>query len=227
MNSRRQDEDLFAESTMTFGEHLEELRGSLGRALVGLLVAFLVALLFASTVVRWIQSPLENALVRFYQSRGHEQLAANFDGTPPEELSSMISDRGLAPEKMYLQSDQLERLANGELPVLNTQAEALSTIQLVEVTVWRPTQQRIKALNAHEPFMIWLKAALITGVILSSPWIFWQIWNFVAAGLYPNEKRYVYSLLPFGLGLFLTGCGLAFFFVFEPSWIFCSNSIAR
>ena len=64
--------------------------------------------------------------------------------------------------------------------------------------------------------MIWLKAAFITGLTIASPWIFYQIWNFVAAGLYPHEKNYVYLYLPFSLGLFLAGAAMAFFFVFRP-----------
>ncbi len=54
------------------------------------------------------------------------------------------------------------------------------------------------------------------GVLLASPWIFYQIWHFVAAGLYPHERHYVHMYLPFSLGLFLLGAALAFFVVFEP-----------
>jgi sec-independent protein translocase protein TatC len=64
--------------------------------------------------------------------------------------------------------------------------------------------------------MIWIKAALVAGAIVSSPWIFYQIWLFVAAGLYPHEKKYVYLYLPISLGLFLAGALLAFYFVFRP-----------
>ncbi len=73
--------------------------------------------------------------------------------------------------------------------------------------------------------MIWIKAALVVGAIVSSPWVFLQIWNFVAAGLYPHEKNYVHIYLPFSLGLFLAGAALAFFFVFDPvlKWLFSFN----
>lgn len=74
----------------------------------------------------------------------------------------------------------------------------------------------IKSLNPHEMFMVFVKAALIVGVVFSSPWVFWQAWSFVAAGLYPHERRYVYVFLPISLGLFLAGVALAFFFVFQP-----------
>lgn len=64
--------------------------------------------------------------------------------------------------------------------------------------------------------MIWLKAAFIAGFLLASPWVFYQVWSFVAAGLYPHEKKYVGVYLPLSIVLFLGGAGLAFFFVFEP-----------
>ena len=64
--------------------------------------------------------------------------------------------------------------------------------------------------------MIWIKAAFIGGIILSSPWIFYQIWQFIAAGLYPHERKYVYIYLPFSLLLFFGGAAMAFFVVMEP-----------
>src|SRR5436190_23444194 len=45
----------------------------------------------------------------------------------------------------------------------------------------------------------------MTGLVLSSPWVFFHIWAFIAAGLYPQEKRLVNVYLPFSLFLFLTG----------------------
>ncbi len=53
--------------------------------------------------------------------------------------------------------------------------------------------------------MVWLQVAIYIGFILASPWIFFQLWMFVAAGLYPTEKRLVHVYLPFSLGLFLVG----------------------
>jgi sec-independent protein translocase protein TatC len=75
---------------------------------------------------------------------------------------------------------------------------------------------RFQSLDATEPFMIWMKAALITGLVLASPYLFLQIWLFVAAGLYPHEKHYVYIYLPISVALFAGGASLAFVFVFDP-----------
>ena len=58
-----------------------------------------------------------------------------------------------------------------------------------------------------------LSIVLLCSVILASPLIFYQIWAFVAAGMYPNEKSYVYKYLPFSLGLFFVGIVLCQFVV--------------
>jgi sec-independent protein translocase protein TatC len=87
---------------------------------------------------------------------------------------------------------------------------------LMELVTWKPVDVEVQSLSVHEGFMIWIKAALISGVVIASPWIFLQIWEFVGAGLYPHEKRFVHIFLPFSLLLFFAGASLAFFFVFEP-----------
>jgi sec-independent protein translocase protein TatC len=60
-------------------------------------------------------------------------------------------------------------------------------------------------LNVQEAFFVWFKVCVVCGFVIGSPWIFWQIWMFVAAGLYPSEKRLVHVYLPVSIGLFLAG----------------------
>ena len=47
--------------------------------------------------------------------------------------------------------------------------------------------------------------AKLSGLILSSPWVFYQIWMFVGAGLYEHERRYVRHAVPFSTLLFVVG----------------------
>jgi Tat protein translocase TatC len=63
----------------------------------------------------------------------------------------------------------------------------------------------LSTLKVEEAMMVWFKVCLMTALVLGSPWIFWQIWAFIAAGLYPHEKRLVHVYLPVSLGLFLGG----------------------
>ncbi len=65
------------------------------------------------------------------------------------------------------------------------------------------------------PFITYMKVALISGVFFASPWIFCQVWGFVAAGLYSHEKRYINTFVPFSAILFVLG-GLFFVLVVAP-----------
>ena len=65
------------------------------------------------------------------------------------------------------------------------------------------------ALKPAEGFSCYLRVSLLAGLVLSSPWMFYQFWMFVSAGLYPRERRYVLFAVPFSSVLFIGGA--AFF----------------
>ncbi|MDO4582530.1 MAG: twin-arginine translocase subunit TatC [Planctomycetia bacterium] len=293
------EDDLFKESTMSFGEHLEELRTCLFRAILGLVVGFLIGLILGGKVVEVIQSPLRGALTQYYQGRAHTAIQKNKDdfqtrgyGTDVERLPQqyhltaekllvnpveLAKVLGLDPTTLPKESPFLDQLASPEEEVTAASeeekawsvadyfsfekwgtwiSESLSEkgvdvtenvavtaqetaenavenagpTELISLYVWRPSESdprtQVKNFAVQETFMIYIKASLLAGVILSSPWVFWQIWSFIAAGLYPHERKYVHIFLPFSLGLFLGGAFLAFFFVFQPvlEFLFSFNS---
>jgi sec-independent protein translocase protein TatC len=74
---------------------------------------------------------------------------------------------------------------------------------------------RLQAITLPEKFVVYLKTAMLFGVIFSSPWVFYQLWKFISAGLYPNEKKYVYIIVPACTGLFVAGA-LFFMFIVAP-----------
>ncbi|MBX3412950.1 MAG: twin-arginine translocase subunit TatC [Pirellulales bacterium] len=377
--ARKYDEDLFQETTMTFGEHLEELRICLFRALIGLVIGFGIGLWYGDRVVAFIQTPLEHALQQYYkqiqrddavseigtraaeykqpgdvpvgswteadveqlvtnenlifdefyieprevmgalrdaypQVMGGIEIPRNRPGHPlsitgpvgissadllkPVELARAIvagggssqpgpghrvwelfDERGralvesiaksgkvsdeerdtlarsltrvlaqhgffvpeqfagvkLMPEAKLLVArfdvlkpldvQRLNRLVfeesfGGNATDAAQMLVAPSYPDLIRLHLWRSIEDdprlRASSFNPQEAFVIYIKAALVTGIVISSPWVFYQLWLFVAAGLYPHEKKYVHVFLPFSLGLFLAGAALAFFAVFQP-----------
>src|SRR5438477_828751 len=60
-------------------------------------------------------------------------------------------------------------------------------------------------LNPTEPFNLHLEVAFVAGLFVASPFVFYQLWLFIAPGLYRNEKRYVLPFLFSAVGLFITG----------------------
>ena len=60
-------------------------------------------------------------------------------------------------------------------------------------------------LNPTEPFNLYLEVALVAGLFTASPFVFYQLWLFIAPGLYRTEKRYVLPFLLGTGGLFIAG----------------------
>ena len=132
------------DSTMSLGDHLEELRMRLLRALLGLGVGAIIGLCLAPKIIAFIKTPYDSAMTR---------------------------------------------VMGEEVP-----------LQIITVA---------------GGFVSYVKIALIAGLVFSSPWVFYQIWMFIAAGLYPHEKRYVHLAAPFSAALFIAGA-LFFILVVAP-----------
>ncbi len=75
----------------------------------------------------------------------------------------------------------------------------------------------------HEAFFTYMKVAFIAGVIISVPVILWQIWLFIAPGLYQNEKRYMMPVIFFSGFCFLAGALFGYFVVFPAGFKFFAS----
>ncbi len=64
-----------------------------------------------------------------------------------------------------------------------------------------------------DPLNFDLKVALLGGAILAAPLILYQVWLFIAPGLYQKEKRFVVPFMSATIALFLTGASFGYFFV--------------
>ena len=65
-----------------------------------------------------------------------------------------------------------------------------------------------------EPFFIYLKVALLAGLVIASPVVVYQVWAFVAPGLYRDERRWFIFIVIFSVVLFVSGAAFAFKVVF-------------
>jgi sec-independent protein translocase protein TatC len=238
----KQDEDLFKDTTMTFGEHLEDLRSSLFKALFGLVAGFLIGLMIGDHVVLLIEAPLTKALGTYFATEADERyqefvLQRTAEGKsvpyPAAVVDALVNQENMLYDILWVDPQQTrtelgQNHSTSSLPTVTEESTpervhaAASELHkaLVPILVWHPiaadSRVRIKSFSAPEAFSIWVKASLLVGVLISSPWVFYHLWAFVAAGLYPHERRYVHVFLPFSLGLFLLGAATAYLFVFGP-----------
>lgn len=214
---RRHDpDDLFADTRMSFGEHIEELRTHLLRALAGFLVALVFSFFFGSYVLEFIKAPVEKELMEFYNRRFEKNKAELASGKDTEHKDLNVPKA----VPMEVQKKELARLLGLKVPAPAAGEEdaeewvslpvrvkpldlALATGDAQRLLVGKPPL--LSVMSIMEGFMALVKVCILCGVVLGSPWIFYQLWAFVAAGLYPHEKRYINVYLPFSLGLFLIG----------------------
>ncbi len=216
--SSKKSDDLFEKSTMTFGEHLEELRKALGKALVWLGIGMGISLFYAHNIIMYVQKPLESSLENFYFEKAEREWEKANGVTMNQSLKDFMRKERRTPEIVFMESQE-QIVDTGTATATTEQAAQLpnnfDSSLLRPKRIWRRITTNTDALQVTEPFMIYIKAGLVAGLVLASPGIFWHIWGFVSAGLYPHERRYVYFFLPASVLLFIAGAALAFFGVFQ------------
>jgi sec-independent protein translocase protein TatC len=67
---------------------------------------------------------------------------------------------------------------------------------------------QLSSLQISDAFMVYMKVSLIAATAIAGPWIIYQLWLFVSAGLYPKERKYVTKYIP--LSIVLLFCGMLF-----------------
>ena len=65
-------------------------------------------------------------------------------------------------------------------------------------------EPKLQAIGPSEQFMIYIKTSVVFGLIVSVPWIFYQLWAFISAGLYRHEKKFIHIAAPVSAALCIT-----------------------
>lgn len=94
---------------------------------------------------------------------------------------------------------------------------------MVPVEAVLPPNSQMVAVELQETFFTALKVAFFTGFIVSLPVIFWQIWLFLAPGLYDHEKKLIFPFVFFGTLMFLVGASFAYYIVVPFGFDFLIN----
>lgn len=214
-------DDFFAHTRMSLGDHIEELRGAMWRAIKWFGIMMIVGFCVAQYALDFIAKPVEREMKRLRQER-REKVAAELEeqartGTGPllEQFQPKVIEgtvtRGQFEPITGIKLNEAE--ANQTFPItitINPLKEALVTDAARD---YINKTNELVTLSATEAFMIWMKVGMYCGFVLASPMIFYQIWMFVGAGLYPHEKKLVHVYMPFSVLLFLSGVSLCEFVV--------------
>ena len=69
-------------------------------------------------------------------------------------------------------------------------------------------------------FTVYLKVSIVAGLVVASPWVIYQLWRFVSAGLYRHERRAVYVVAPFSATMSLLGVAFMYYIMLPISLAF-------
>jgi sec-independent protein translocase protein TatC len=87
-----------------------------------------------------------------------------------------------------------------------------------------PEDGKLVANSVISPFMTPFKLSLFVALMLAIPYVLWQVWAFVAPGLYKHEKRFAIPLILSSILLFYAGAAFAYAFVFPVMFDFFART---
>jgi sec-independent protein translocase protein TatC len=153
--------------------------------------------------------------------------------TQPAPLATASSSGGEAvrPEDKRMSflehlSELRVRLRNAALGFLIAMIGSFILVERYFDWLTRPVRRGLRdaghemnfyARSLTEPFWVYMKLAIVGGLLISAPFIFWQLWRFVAPGLYRRERR-IGSLIAVATGVcFVGGAVFAYAVMCEPA----------
>lgn len=82
------------------------------------------------------------------------------------------------------------------------------------VTTHLPEGTKLAYTHLTAPFMLYIKVSFLTAIFVTSPYIFLQLWYFIAPGLYQREKKTIYPFVIFTTFFFILGASFGYFIAF-------------
>ncbi|HEX7087335.1 MAG TPA: twin-arginine translocase subunit TatC [Vicinamibacterales bacterium] len=160
---------------------------------------------------------------------GSAQPAPYDDPEPDDDLDR--DDDGAGGKMSFLEHlDELRhRLIVSVIAVAGGFIVALVFINRIFEFVMRPLQEilpdggRLIYTGPTEALMLQLKVAALAGLMIAAPVVMWQVWLFVAPGLYANEKRFALPFILVSSLSFVAGGAFSHFVVFPKAWAFLAS----
>lgn len=224
---------------MSFLEHLDELRRRLVRSFVFVLIAGVISFYFSGEIYAFLAAPVQRALA---EAQRQQVPIAGFTGT--ETIATMTSlKENDAGRFVFSQETKLGNslipagasvmarvLKDGEGRLAMFTDEALYSGSAVipkgvrlpielgaAVEAFSGINDKLIVTTAMEPFSLYLKVSLYAAICLSLPFLLFQVWGFVAPGLYPHERAYVTPFILLSTISFLLGAAFAYYVIFPPA----------
>ena len=212
--------------------HLAALRKALSLSMASIIVAFIIAFIFHNPILTWITAPLNEALTEVGRIVNSQEKATwhldpvegnntEMNGTAVQKVQIIQPESATeaAALKLEIALKKASEVAQKELAfflVEATQAakELKETMAGLDESIDKSTfDGQITTHQVGGAFFVALKVSFFAGLLGALPFVLYQLWTFIAPGLYDNEKKMV---MPFVLGgsfMFMVGVLFAYYVV--------------
>lgn len=223
---------------MSFLEHLNEIRSRLIRSIVFVIVALLGCWFVSDYIYNFLAAPVQTALAKAQQRKvnvvglkGDEKILAlsslkeGESGRFVFHVSTNLGDVVIPPgASVYVKA---VKEPDGKISLF-TDEPLYTSDAIIPAGVKLPfdlqsqkdsksADDKLVVSTAMEPFSLYLKVSLYAAIALSIPFLLWQIWGFIAPGLYPHERSYVTPFVSMSSVSFVIGAAFAYYILFPPA----------
>lgn len=225
---------------MSFLEHLDELRTRLIRIMAFVLIAAFGCWFLSTYIYNFLAQPVLYALDQAQQQRrvaiaglnGQVSLVLLSSLNPGDKIRFVFPEATeLGPVSIPAGASVMARLekdAQGN-PGLYTDEPIAAGNDVIPKDVKLPIDPLKKYEKLRDPndklivtttteaFLLYVKVSMYAAIAVSVPFLLWQIWAFVAPGLYPHERKYVTPFIMLSSIFFVLGAATAYYFIFPPA----------
>ncbi len=183
---------------MTIGEHIEELRKRILYALYAFFAVFMGTFVFHDAVREFALRPNEEAVE--YANQQLRLKHAREGRTPQVVPARVVMGPGI----------ELPPGISPDAPQGRLVVHPLVTMVVLEPELVNAIEKRATTLSPQELVFQDVKLSMLVALLFSAPFLIFQIWAFVRAGLYENERRAIGPYLPIAIGLFVAGAAFGY-----------------
>ncbi|WP_295420634.1 twin-arginine translocase subunit TatC [Sulfurovum sp.] len=202
--------------------HLAELRKRLGLSVLSVFIAFIIAFTFHNSILGWITQPLNNALVEVGRIIESQDKATWKMKTDEQNTTTQTHTAQDAAAKLQKRLQEASKVADSKLGILLQEAaqaanELSQTLKHMDLNQTHSEHNSFEGkITTHQvggAFFVALKVSFFAGLLGALPFILYQLWLFVAPGLYSNEKKMVVPFVVGGSIMFFIGVIFAYYIV--------------
>ncbi|HXG64269.1 MAG TPA: twin-arginine translocase subunit TatC [Blastocatellia bacterium] len=227
-------EELDDVSSMSFLEHLDELRTRLIRITAFVLIAFVVCWIFADKIYHFLEIPVRAAMIEARIRVAPESQNADMLGLAdlpdntevnfslPVDLKvggAFIPANTTIPAQVQRGEDGTPYLVTNKPFVIHNRA-VIKEGFVIPQELYAPGSalwgydNRLVTPTVQGAFNLYIKVAFYAAIFFTVPFILIQVWGFVSPGLYPHEKKYALPFIVMSTFFFLAGVAFAYYIAF-------------